>query len=403
MPSILTINGGSSSIRAALYACSTPLRRASSASIDRIGLPGTRLTLRDGGGKVTHEVPRAAITDHRSAADCLFDRLEATGLCADLVAAGHRIVNGASHSAPERITAPLLGELRRLTPFDPEHLPREIELVEVLRERRPELPQVACFDTAFHRRMPAVAKRLSLPRRYAARGIERLGFHGLSYEYLVDELRRLAEPAAAQGRIVLAHLGNGASLCALRDGISIDTSMSFTPSSGILMSTRSGDLDPGLAYFLARTEQLTPRAFQTMITHASGLLGISETSSDVQDLLAVEAADVRASEALESFCYQVKKTIGAYAAALGGLDALVFAGGIGEHAAPIRSRICAGLEFLGIELDALANETVAGVAAATVLISTPASRVRVRVIRTDEEIVIAEQTRGVLGLASAET
>jgi acetate kinase len=395
MPTILTINGGSSSIRAALYAGATPLRRAFGASIERIGLPGTRLSLRDADGKLTHEDPPAAITDHRGAAECLFDRLEATGLCTDLEAAGHRIVNGASHNAPERISARLLAELRRLTPFDPEHLPREIELVEVLRERRPALPQVACFDTAFHRRMPPVAKRLSLPRRYAAQGVERLGFHGLSYAYLVGELRRLAEPAATHGRVVLAHLGNGASLCAVRDGLSIDTSMSFTPSSGILMSTRSGDLDPGLAYYLARTEQLTPRAFQTMITHASGLLGISETSSDVQDLLGAEAADVRAAEALESFCYQVKKTIGAYAAALGGLDALVFAGGIGEHAAPIRARICAGLEFLGVELDARANKTAVGDTAA-VLISTPGSRVRVRVIRTDEEIMIAEQTRGVL-------
>ena len=395
MPTILTINGGSSSIRAALFAGTTPLRRALSASIDRIGLPGTRLSLKDADGKGTHEDPPAAITDHRSAAHCLFDRLEATGLCTDLMAAGHRIVNGAAHSAPERITAPLLADLRRLTPFDPEHLPREIELVEVLRERRPELAQVACFDTAFHRRMPPVAKRLSLPRRYAARGIERLGFHGLSYEFLVGELRRLAEPAATHGRIVLAHLGNGASLCAVRDGLSIDTSMSFTPASGILMSTRSGDLDPGLAYYLASTEQLSPRAFQTMTTHASGLLGISETSSDVQDLLGMEARDVRAAEALESFCYHVKKTIGAYAAALGGVDALVFAGGIGEHAAPIRARICAGLEFLGIELDARANTTASG-DAATVLISTPGSRVRVRVIRTDEEIVIARQTREVL-------
>jgi acetate kinase len=402
MPTIMTINGGSSSIRAALYESSPGLRQSFAASIERIGLPGTQLSMTGEEGAAARVEAISGTSDHRSAARYLFDRLDASGDCAGLVAAGHRVVNGGQRTAAERITPQLLAELRRMAPLDPEHLPREIELIEVLRERHPDLPQVACFDTAFHRGMPAVAKRLGLPRRYAARGVERLGFHGLSYEYLVGELRRVAEPAATRGRMVIAHLGNGASLCALRDGASIDTSMSFTPSSGILMSTRSGDLDPGLVDYLARTEQMTPAGFQTMTTHASGLLGISETSSDVRDLLSVEAADVRAAEALESFCYQAKKTIGAYAAVLGGLDALVFAGGIGERAAPIRARICAGLEFLGVEFDAGANAAAPGPAATAALISTGASRVRVRVVCTDEAVTIVKQTCGVLGLAAAE-
>jgi acetate kinase len=398
MSTILSINGGSSSIRAVLYDASPELRWRYAASIDRIGVPGTRLAIADEVGVATHEEAVTGIADHRSAARYLFDRLDASGLCADLVAAGHRVVNGGLRTAAARITPPLIAELQDRAPLDPEHLPREIELIESLRERRPGLPQVACFDTAFHRRMPAVAKRLGLPRRYQAQGVERLGFHGLSYEYLVGELRRLGEPAATAGRMVIAHLGNGASLCALRDGASIDTSMGFTPAAGILMSTRSGDLDPGLADYFARTEQMSPQGFQTMTTRASGLLGISETSSDVRDLLAVESRDARAAEALESFCYQAKKTIGAYAAALGGLDALTFAGGIGEHAAPIRARICADLEFLGIEFDAGANAAASLHASGTALICTAASRARVRVVRTDEQIMIAAQTRDVLGI-----
>jgi len=402
MSTILSINGGSSSIRAVLYDTSAKLRRRFAATIDRIGSPGTRLSLAGEGGAAMREEAVSGVIDHRSAARCLFEHLDASGYGADLVAAGHRVVNGGLRTAPERITPQLIGELQARAPLDPEHLPREIELIEFLRERRPSVPQAACFDTAFHRRMPGVAKRLSLPRRYAAQGVERLGFHGLSYEYLIRELRRINEPAATRGRMVIAHLGNGASLCALRDGVSVDTSMGFTPGSGILMSTRSGDLDPGLVDYLARTEQMTPQGFQTMTTRACGLLGISETSSDVQDLLNAEATDVRAAEALESFCYQARKTIGAYAAVLGGLDALTFAGGIGEHAAPIRARICADLEYLGVELDGSANAALSVHDAAPALISTPASRVRVRVVRTDEQIMIAAQTRDVLGISHSE-
>jgi len=255
----------------------------------------------------------------------------------------------------------------------------------------PDIPQVACFDTAFHRDMPRVAKLLPIPRRYQTEGIERYGFHGLSYTYLMQELERLAGSKSARGRIILAHLGNGASMTALRDGKSVDTTMAFTPAAGLVMSSRSGDMDPGLVSFLAKSEQMTASQFNHMVNHESGLLGISETSSDMRDLLAREGEDVRAAEAVALFCYQARKWIGAYAAVLGGLETLVFAGGIGEHAAPVRARICENLGFLGIELDESRN------AAHAEIISADKSRVAVRIIRTDEELMIARSVCRLLG------
>jgi acetate kinase len=301
------------------------------------------------------------------------------------------------HTEPEIVTPELLAELHRISPYDPDHLPREIELIEAFRERHPKLPQVACFDTAFHQTMPRVAKLLPIPRRFDAKGIQRYGFHGLSYAYLMEELARLSDPAAKKGRVILAHLGNGASVAAVRDGKSIDTSMGFTPTAGLVMSTRSGDLDPGLAPYLARTEQMTTGQFYKMVNHESGLLGVSETSSDMRDLLEHEKKDVRAAEAVALFCYQAKKWIGAYAAALGGLDTLVFAGGIGENAPIIRARICEGLDFLGIDLDKTRNAKTMAV------ISKNSSRVTVRVIRTDEELMIARSASQVLGLGQGFT
>jgi acetate kinase len=297
-----------------------------------------------------------------------------------------------THTEPERVTPELLDELRRITPYDPEHLPLEIELMEAFRQRHPALPQVACFDTAFHRTMPRVASLLPIPRRYEAAGVRRYGFHGLSYEFLMEELARLGDPAATKGRVILAHLGNGASLAAVRDGKSIDTSMGFTPTAGLVMSSRSGDLDPGLVSYLARTEQMSATQFQEMVNNASGLLGVSETSSDMRDLLDRESQDVRAADAVALFCYQARKWIGAFTAALGGLDTLVFAGGIGENAPTVRARICNGLEFLGIEIEEKRNATNAGV------ISADGSRVAVRVMHTDEEVMIAKSVRRVLGL-----
>jgi acetate kinase len=234
-----------------------------------------------------------------------------------------------------------------------------------------------------------VAKLLPIPRRFDAIGIRRYGFHGLSYAYIIEELARVAGTKAAQGRVILAHLGNGASLAAVREGKSIDTSMGFTPAAGLTMGTRPGDLDPGVAWYMMRSENLTPKQFNNLINHESGLLGVSETSFDMQDLLAQETKDIRAAEAVALFCYQAKKWIGAFAAALGGLDTLVFAGGIGESSPIIRSRICEDLGFLGIELEEKQNAANEGV------ISSAASRVAVRVIRTDEEQMIAHLVYGI--------
>jgi acetate kinase len=297
-----------------------------------------------------------------------------------------------AHSEPERVTPELLDEFRRITPYDPEHLPLEIELIEAIRQRHPALPQVACFDTAFHRTMPRVASQLSIPRRYEAAGVRRYGFHGLSYEFLVEELARIGDPAATKGRVILAHLGNGASMAAVRDGRSIDTSMGFTPASGLVMGRRSGDVDPGLVSYLARTEQMSAAQFQDMVNHASGLLGVSETSSDLRDLLAVERDDVRAAEAVALFCYQARKWIGSFAAALGGLDTLVFAGGIGETSAVVRQRICADLGFLGIDVHEERNAKNAP------LISADGGRVSVRVLRTDEELMIARSVARLIAI-----
>jgi acetate kinase len=386
---ILAINGGSSSIKFVLYQTGEPLERRLCGKVDRIGLSGTNLTFNEPTKKQPKSFKLAAV-DHKSAANSLIDWLEKQIDFASVKAVGHRVVHGMKHTEPEIVTQVLLDELHRIRPYDPDHLPREIELIEAFRQRHPKLPQVACFDTAFHQTMPRVAKLLPIPRRFDARGIQRYGFHGLSYAYLMEELTRLGDPAAATGRVILAHLGNGASLAAVRDGKSMDTSMGFTPTAGLVMSTRSGDLDPGLAPYLARTEQMTTKQFYEMVNHKSGLLGVSETSSDMRDLLDREKRDVRAAEAVALFCYQAKKWIGSFAAALGGLDTLVFAGGIGENAPIVRARICEGLGFLGIELNETRNAENAGV------ISTDASQATVRVIRTDEELMIARSVGRIL-------
>ena len=391
---LLTINGGSSSIRFALYEEGEPLRRRLDGKVDRIGLSGTNLTFTDSTGQ-SRESRTIDIDNHGSAVAFLLDWLEAQQAFASVKAVGHRVVHGMTRSEPERVTAELLDELHRITPYDPEHLPLEIELIEAIRQRHPTLPQVACFDTAFHRTMPRVASLLPIPRRYEAAGVRRYGFHGLSYEFLKEELARLGDPAATKGRVILAHLGNGASLAAVRDGKSIDTSMGFTPAGGLVMSSRSGDLDPGLVAYLARTEQMSATQFQDMVNHASGLLGVSEISSDLRDLLARESDDVRAAEAVALFCYQAKKWIGSFAAVLGGLDTLVFAGGIGENAPLIRERICDELGFLGIALDQGRNARNAS------RISPDNGRVAVRVIRTDEELMIARSVVRILGLRAA--
>jgi acetate kinase len=392
--SILSINAGSSSIRFALYAVSVPPRLLLGGKIDRIGSRGAVLTVNEP-GTASRDPERIGIGARRSPADVLLGWLEARPETASLQAVGHRIVHGTKHAEPERVTPKRLAALKRIMPFDPNHLRREIGLIEAVRKRHPKLPQVACFDTAFHRTMPRVATIVPIPRRYSARGVERYGFHGLSYSYLLEELNRLGDPAAANGRVILAHLGSGASMAAVRDGKCVDTSMGFTPASGLIMGTRTGDLDPGLVSFLARTERMTVARFQQMVNHESGLLGVSGTSADLRDLCAKEATDVRAAEAVALFCYQAKKWIGSFAAALGGLDTLVFAGGIGENAPHVRERICDGLGFLGVELHPERNESSAP------LISADGGRVAVRVIPTDEEMMIARSVMHVLHLEAS--
>ncbi|HXW13250.1 MAG TPA: acetate/propionate family kinase [Terriglobia bacterium] len=391
-PRILAINGGSSSIKFALFETSESLPRILEGEIERIGLPAATLRMK-GLNQADNSLRSVSAPDYSAAVGALVEGIEERSGHDAFTAVGHRMVHGGpKYSEPQRITTKMVEDLRKLGPFDPDHLPEEILLIETFQRRFPDMPQVACFDTAFHHDLPRVAQLLPIPRRYEAQGVRRYGFHGLSYAFLMGELARLAGTEAAHGRVILAHLGNGASLAAVHHGKSMDTSMSFTPTAGLPMSTRTGDLDPGLVWYLAWSEHLDAQGFNEMVNSKSGLLGVSETSSDMRDLLEHETQDVRAAEAVALFCYQVKKWIGAFAAALGGLDTLVFAAGIGENAPTIRSRICDGLEFLGIQLEEKRNAANEGV------ISAETSRVPVRIIHTDEEYIIAETVCRILGL-----
>jgi acetate kinase len=386
---ILAVNAGSSSIKFALFAALDAPDRLVSGKVERIGLGDSTWTLQTKDGRSERQ-PISASTPAEALQE-LMKRLEKLLGNASIECVGHRIVHGGPHySAAARITPELLAELRRMESFDPEHLPAEIELIEAFARLWPAVAQVACFDTAFHAHMPRAAQIISVPRRLEALGVRRYGFHGLSYAYLCEALERLAGAEIARGRVILAHLGNGASMAAVHHGQSIDTTMGLTPTAGLTMSTRSGDLDPSLGWFLARTQGTSAKEFFDMVNHQSGLLGISETSSDMRDLLAARADDPRAAEAIDVFCYQARKWIGAYTAALGGLETLVFSGGIGENAAEVRSQICRGLSCLGIDLDAARNRANADV------ISTDAGRVTVRVISTDEEVMIAKSVARVL-------
>lgn len=383
MQAILTINSGSSSLRFALYAGEESLPRILSGKFDRVGLPTATLSFRDA-GMSRNEERSVEASDHAACIPLLLSLLadKAGNYCVSAI--GHRVVHGGPrYRDDQRVDDAMLEELRHITLFAPNHLADAVALMEVCSAKFPQVPQIACFDTAFHKSMPRVAKLIPIPRRYEAMGVQRYGFHGLSYAYLMEELERLRDPAASAGRVILAHLGNGASMAAVLHGKCMDTSMGFTPAAGLVMGTRSGDLDPGLGAFLMRSERMTELQFDRMIHDESGLLGVSAISSDLRDLLALEGADVRAAEAVALFCYQAKKWIGSFAAVLGGLDILVFAGGIGENNPAVRARICEGLEFLGIQLNAEKNGTSEPV------ISEASGRVAVRVIRTDEEMMIA--------------
>jgi len=380
---VLCVNSGSSSLKVALYEDET---RIASSVVEGIGLGEGRLTVRDASARVLRDelgaFPDAGAALRAVLAGAAFPALDGVG---------HRIVHGGTgHAAPERVTPQLLVALRTLVPLAPLHLPAALAGIDALSTHFPALPQVACFDTAFHRRMPAVAQRLPLPRALRAKGIQRYGFHGLSYEYVVATIG-----AATLGRAVIAHLGNGASLAAVRDGLPVDTTMGFTPTGGLMMGTRSGDLDPGVLVHLLAHEGFDAGAIERLVDHESGLLGVSGTTSDMKALLETRATETHAAEAVELFCYVLRKHIGAFAAVLGGIDTLVFTGGIGERAAPVREETCSSLEHLGIRIDRERN------ARHDPIISAPGSACTVRTVRTDEDLMIARHTRALLARSAA--
>ncbi len=380
---ILVINGGSSSIKFALYNRAENLNKIFSGQIKRIGLDNPEFSVTN---NISNEKSNFKIdtTNFNEAAEVLIEWLKKQKDFEQTICIGHRIVHGMEHTQAEIIDEDLLNELNQISDYDPDHLPAEIEMVRLLKNQFPSLMQVACFDTAFHTTISAVAKTFAIPKIYYDKGIQRYGFHGISYSYLMQELKKQNEEEA-NGKVILAHLGNGASLAAVKEGKCIDTSMGFTPAGGIPMSTRSGDLDPGVAWYLMQ-KGMNAKDFNNLINHQSGLLGISGISSDMQDLLRLEKENKDAALAIEVFCYQIKKYIGAYIAVLGGLDMLVFSGGIGENAPAIRERICNELGYLNIHLNEEKNNKNQW------QISNEESNVKVYVIPTNEELMIAKTT-----------
>ncbi len=377
---LLTVNAGSSSIKLAGFAVDNPAEKLYEATISNIGQATARFVTDDQAEPIDAK-------DHTTAVTALLHWLMTRISAAQVVAVGHRVVHGGpEYHEAQLVTSGLLADLQKLTAFDPAHLPVELQLIETFQQLLPSTQQIVCFDTAFHHDLPTRARLLPVPRRLEAQGVRRYGFHGLSYAYILQELRRIEGAAAANGKVIIAHIGSGASLTALHGGTSIDTTMSMTPASGVPMSTRSGDLDPGLLLYLVRTQGYDIDQYNHMVNAESGLLGLSETTADMEKLLEIEPTDERAKDAIDIFCYQVKKSIGSLAAALGGLNTLVFTGGMGENAPKIRTRVCENLAFLGVHLDATRNQEGAR------LISADGSPVGVHVIRTDEAITIARET-----------
>ena len=392
---VLALNTGSSSLKFALYdlPCSTheePLLFRHG-TIGQIGSTESRVKISSQAGSHTSTMP---IRDQAAALRWLAADLERERLWEQLVAIGHRIVHGgATYSEPVRITPAVRGVLEALIPLAPAHLPDELRAVDAMAELAPDTPQIACFDTMFHRDLPLEARWYGIPRALAEDGVVRYGFHGLSYEFVAQELR---SRGALGSRTIMAHLGNGASMAALRDGKSIDTSMGLTPIGGFAMGTRSGDLDPGILLYLIRERSYSIDEVSTLVTEAGGLLGLSGTSSDMRELLELSRTDQRAAEAVAVFCHQVRSFLGAYVAVLGGLDTLVFTGGIGENSPVIRARICNALDCFGIRIDEACNDANAGI------ISVDAAPVTVHVIRTNEELVIARHTAHLLQSATGD-
>jgi acetate kinase len=384
------MNRGSATLKSTLYEVGVRNEMVLAISVAYSGGASARLKIADANGATLLDSSVKG-TDSNAALQTMFAWLDKREYLAGLKAAGHRLVHGgARYTEPQRITPKFLSALKKLVPLDPDHLPAAIKGIQFVAKKFPKLVQVACFDTAFHSSLPTVAKMYALPRRFYDHGVRRYGFHGLSFEYIVGELRRLDAKLAA-GRVIVAHLGSGASMVALQDGKSVDTSMGFMPLEGLVMSARSGDVDPGLLLYLFAEKKMPAKAAGALLNKQSGLLGVSGTTGDMRELQEKSKQDPHAAEAIDLFCYRAKKYIGAYAAALGGLDALVFTGGIGEHAPAIRERICSGLDFLGIHLDTGQNATNAPV------ISASDSRVNVRVIQTNEDLMIVRHVITVLG------
>ena len=387
---ILTVNSGSSSLKLAFYRMGPSEDRLLSIRVERIGIRDGSFHISDGEGNSLVDEQRD-LPDHDHALASVFRWLEGRQEQEGLDAVGHRVVHGGiDHAEHGRIGPDLLSSLRELIPLAPDHLPHEIRAIEAVSRFSPHLEQVACFDTAFHRTMPRVAQLLPLPRNILDRGVIRYGFHGLSYEYIMKELGREAGEEAARKRIVIAHLGNGASMAAVNGGRAVDTTMGFTPAGGLMMSSRSGDLDPGVLLYLLNELRYDPAALNDLVNKQAGLAGLSGSSPDMEDLLAREAEDSRAADAVGLFCYQARKFLGALSAVLGGLDVLVFTAGIGENSPEIRRRICEGMGYLGIGLDKERNDSGQSV------ISKDDMPVIVRVMKTNEELMIARHTRDVL-------
>jgi acetate kinase len=383
---ILTINSGSSSVKFSLFAMGRAEKRELSGAIDRIGLKSALFRVVSGTGETLVE-KHQDLPDHDAAFDLFFSWLSGSPAGSALDAAGHRIVHGGRHFLlPHIVTQQVMQELSRLIPLAPDHLPHELKAIRAVERRHPSLPQVVSFDTAFHRQMPKTAQMYPLPRFLWTEGLHRYGFHGLSYEYIMAELARQAGAGAAGSRIIIAHLGSGASMVAVRGGKSLDTTMGFTPAGGLVMGTRPGDLDPGVILYLMQEKGLRPSTVADIVNHHAGLQAVSGMTSDMQELLAAEATESHAAEAIALFCYQAKKFLGAFAAVLGGVDMLIFTGGIGENAPKIRERICEGLEFLGICLDPAANNESRSI------ISGRDAPVTVRVMKTDEDLMISRHT-----------
>jgi acetate kinase len=393
---ILTMNRGSATLKSTLYEIGVRNQALLSISVAYSGTTSARLKITDA-GRATLLDSSVRGRDSNAALEAIFAWLDKHQYLSGLQAAGHRLVHGgARYTEPQRVTPKFLSALKKLVPLDPDHLPAAIKGIQFVARKFPKLAQVACFDTAFHSPLPTVAKMYALPRRLYDANIRRYGFHGLSFEYIVGELRKLDAKLAA-GCVVIAHLGSGASIVALQNGNSTDTSMGFTPLEGLVMSARSGDVDPGLLLYLLAQKKMSVKAAAALLNKQSGLLGVSTTTGDMRALLEKAKQDPHAAEAIDLFCYRAKKYIGAYAAALGGLDALIFTGGIGERAPAIREKICSGLEFLGIRLDAAQN------AADAQVISTTASRVNIRVIQTNEDLMIVQHVLSVLGQSKPKT